>query len=72
MTVLLMSWGFNPFITEKSPYHGAFLAVVESVCKLVATGARVSQDVYLSFQGILSARRSPVRWGKPRRSAGRF
>ena len=30
----VMSWGYNPFITEKSPYHGAYLAVVESVAKL--------------------------------------
>ena len=28
-----MAWGYNPFITEQSPYHGAYLAVVESVCK---------------------------------------
>ncbi|HAL19216.1 MAG TPA: phosphoribosylformylglycinamidine synthase, partial [Ruminococcaceae bacterium] len=35
----LMAWGYNPFITEKSPYHGAYLAVIESVSKLVATGA---------------------------------
>ena len=34
----LMAWGYNPFISEKSPYHGAYLAVVESVCKLIATG----------------------------------
>ena len=45
----VMSWGYNPCITEKSPYHGAYLAVVESVCKLVASGARF-EDVYLSFQ----------------------
>ena len=38
-TCSLMSWGYNPYITEKSPYHGAYLAVVESVSKLVATGA---------------------------------
>lgn len=36
-------------MTEASPYHGAYLAVVESVCKLVATGAKF-EDVYLSFQ----------------------
>ena len=35
----LMAWGYNPFVTEKSPYHGAYLAVVESVSKLIATGA---------------------------------
>ena len=45
----LMAFGYNPFITEKSPYHGAYLAVVESVCKLVASGAAF-EDVYLTFQ----------------------
>ena len=44
-----MSWGYNPFITEKSPYHGAYLAVVESVSKLIAAGAEF-KDVYLTFQ----------------------
>lgn len=50
----LMAWGYNPFITEKSPYHGAYLAVIESVSKLVATGADF-KDVYLTFRNILSA-----------------
>ncbi len=45
----LMAFGYNPFLSEKSPYHGAYLAVVESVCKLIATGADF-QDVYLTFQ----------------------
>ncbi|UKI38494.1 MAG: hypothetical protein L6V93_11640 [Clostridiales bacterium] len=48
-TSSVMAWGYNPFITEKSPYHGAYLAVVESVSKLVATGAEF-KDVYLTFQ----------------------
>ena len=43
-----MAWGYNPFITEKSPYHGAYLAVVESVSKLIASGASF-EDVYLTF-----------------------
>ena len=60
-----MSWGYNPEITKKSPYHGAYLAVVESVSKLVATGAEYS-DVYLSFQEYFEKPlRDPVRWGKP-------
>ncbi len=61
----VMSWGYNPFITEKSPYHGAYLAVVESVCKLVATGASF-QDVYLTFQEYFEKPKAdPARWGKP-------
>jgi len=61
----LMTWGCNPQILEKSPYHGAYLAVVESVAKLIATGAAFS-DVYLSFQEYFEKLGSDQkRWGKP-------
>jgi len=64
-TVSFMSWGYNPFITEKSPYHGAYLAVVESVCKLIATGASF-EDVYLTFQEYFErVGKDSKRWGKP-------
>lgn len=43
----VMSWAFNPHIYNASPYHGAYLAVVESVAKLIATGASFN-EVYLS------------------------
>ena len=60
-----MSWGYNPYITEKSPYHGAYLAVVESVSKLIAAGASF-EDVYLSFQEYFEKpMKDPKRWGKP-------
>ena len=61
----LMAWGYNPFITEKSPYHGAYLAVIESVSKLVATGAEF-KDVYLTFQEYFERlNKDKKRWGKP-------
>lgn len=61
----LMSWGYNPFIMEKSPYHGAYLAVVESVAKLIATGAKY-EDVYLTFQEyFLRVGKDAKRWGQP-------
>ena len=60
-----MSYGYNPFITEKSPYHGAYLAVVESVCKLIASGADFT-DTYLTFQEYFERLgKDPARWGKP-------
>ncbi|MBQ9106795.1 MAG: phosphoribosylformylglycinamidine synthase [Clostridia bacterium] len=60
-----MAWGYNPFITEKSPYHGAYLAVVESVSKLVASGASM-EDVYLTFQEYFERpNKEALRWGKP-------
>ena len=64
-TVSLMAWGYNPLITEKSPYHGAYLAVVESVSKLIATGASF-EDVYLTFQEYFEKPGTDgKRWGKP-------
>ncbi len=61
----LMAWGYNPFIMEKSPYHGAYLSVVESVSKLIASGADFT-DVYLTFQEYFEKPgRDPHRWGKP-------
>ena len=60
-----MSFGYNPFITSASPYHGAYLAVVESVCKLIASGAAF-EDVYLTFQEYFERlNKDPKRWGKP-------
>ena len=61
----LMAFGYNPFITEKSPYHGAYLAVVESVSKLIATGAEY-KEVYLTFQEYFARPgKDPTRWGQP-------
>ena len=64
-TCSLMAWGYNPYITEKSPYHGAYLAVVESVSKLVATGAGL-KETYLSFQEYFEKLgKDPARWASP-------
>ena len=60
-----MAWGYNPYIAEKSPYHSAYLAVVESVAKLIATGAEF-KDVYLTFQEYFEKpNKDGRRWGKP-------
>ena len=64
-TCSFMSWGYNPMISEKSPYHGAYLAVVESVSKLIATGAKF-EDVYLTFQEYFEKPgKNSKSWGKP-------
>ena len=64
-TVSYMAWGGNPHIAEKSPYHGAYLAVVESVSKLIASGAEFS-DVYLTFQEYFKRLgKDEKRWGQP-------
>ena len=61
----LMAYGFDPYLSSASPYHGAYLAVVDSVSKLVAAGAKF-EDVYLSFQEYFAKPgRDPKRWGQP-------
>ena len=60
-----MSWGYNPFISEKSPLFGGYYAVIESVCKLIATGATF-EDTYLTFQEYFEKpNKDATRWGKP-------
>jgi len=64
-TGTLMSFGFNPDISIKSPFHGAVYAIVESVAKIVAMGGnhrkiRLSLQEYFEKLG-----KDPVKWGKP-------
>ncbi|AEJ61554.1 phosphoribosylformylglycinamidine synthase [Spirochaeta thermophila DSM 6578] len=64
-TASIMAFGFNPEIGSWSPYHGAFYAVVESVCKVAATGG-YWRNVRLSFQEYFPRPGSdPTRWGLP-------
>ena len=60
-----MAWGFNPYLTEADPYRGAYMAVVESVTKLVCAGFH-HEDMYLTFQEYFEHMNDkPERWGKP-------
>ena len=60
-----MSWGFDPHLSEQSPFHGAVYAVTESVCKAVASGARLS-DIRLTLQEYFpKLGNDPKRWGLP-------
>ncbi|MBR3504454.1 MAG: phosphoribosylformylglycinamidine synthase [Clostridia bacterium] len=63
-TCSAMSWGYNPFVTEKSPYRGAYLAVIESACKLAACGAGI-ENAHLTFQEYFERMGSAESWGKP-------
>ncbi|WP_436406439.1 phosphoribosylformylglycinamidine synthase [Bifidobacterium mongoliense] len=64
-TASAMAWGFNPYIMERNEFTGAYLSVVESLSRLVATGFRRNR-AYLSFQEYFGALRDdPARWGKP-------
>ena len=64
-TATFMSWGFNPYLAEKSPFHGAVFAVTEAVCKAVAAGARLT-DIRLTLQEYFpKLGHDPARWGLP-------
>ena len=64
-TASYMAFGCNPAILEKSPYHGAYLAVVESVTCLIAGGASLGH-IYLSLQEYFARPgRDPERFGAP-------
>ncbi|MDD6739144.1 MAG: phosphoribosylformylglycinamidine synthase [Coriobacteriaceae bacterium] len=60
-----MAWGFNPYLSEADQYTGAYLAVVESVSRLVAAGFQM-ENTYLTFQEYFGKLKDvPERWGKP-------
>ncbi|MEA4869014.1 MAG: phosphoribosylformylglycinamidine synthase [Christensenella sp.] len=60
-----MAWGYDPFLSERSPYSGGYAAVVSSLAKLTAVGAPPDER-YLSFQEYFGKPGTdPSRWGKP-------
>ena len=63
-TASVMAYGFDPFISEKSPYRGAYLAVVDSIAKLVAAG-NGTENVHLTFQEYFQRMNSEIAWGWP-------
>ncbi|MBR3225523.1 MAG: phosphoribosylformylglycinamidine synthase [Atopobiaceae bacterium] len=64
-TVSGMAWGYNPYLTSANQFTGSYIAVVESVARLVACGLR-HEDAYLTFQEYFERLRDePERWGKP-------
>ncbi|MCL2276400.1 MAG: phosphoribosylformylglycinamidine synthase [Treponema sp.] len=64
-TCSLMTWGFDPEISEKNPYYGAVFSVVHSVAKIVAMGGS-RKSAYLTFQEYFERLRDdPSRWAKP-------
>lgn len=64
-TASIMAFGFNPFISKWSPYHGAAYAVVEAVSKAVAAGARFD-GMRFSYQEYFERMTDdPHSWGKP-------
>ncbi|MCR5651619.1 MAG: phosphoribosylformylglycinamidine synthase [Lachnospiraceae bacterium] len=64
-TVTLMSYGFDPFISSWSPYHGAVYAVTDSMAKIVAAGGD-SSKLHLTFQEYFKRMtQDKKRWSAP-------
>ena len=63
-TASIMAFGYNPFITSWSPYHGAAYAVIEAASKVVAAGARYDRMRY-SYQEYFERMHDESSWGKP-------
>ena len=64
-TASIMAFGFNPFISKWSPYHGAAYAVVEAVSKAVAAGARFERMRFSYQEYFERMTDDPHTWGKP-------
>ena len=62
-TASIMTHGFDPYLSEWSPYHGAQYAVLLSLAKLAAIGGDISK-AYLSFQEYFEKLNTPMSWGK--------
>ncbi len=64
-SVSMMSYGFDPYLSSWSPYHGAVYAVVESVAKIVAAGGD-HQKIRFTFQEYFRRMtEDPKRWSQP-------
>ena len=64
-TVTIMSYGFDPYLSSWSPFHGAAYAVVDSVAKVAAAGGDVKR-IRLTFQEYFKKLgKDPYRWGQP-------
>lgn len=64
-TVTMMSYGFDPYLSEWSPYHGAVYAVTESMSKIVAAGGDY-QKIRFTFQEYFKRMTGdPARWSQP-------
>jgi len=64
-TVTMMAYGFDPYLSSWSPYHGAIYAVVESMAKIVASGGDYKK-IRFTFQEYFRRMTSdPERWSQP-------
>ena len=64
-TVTMMSYGFDPYLSKWSPYHGAIYAVVDSVAKIVATGGDYKKIRFTFQEYFRRMSHDPKRWSQP-------
>ena len=64
-TVTMMSYGFDPYLSSWSPYHGAVYAVVESMAKIVASGGDFSKIRFTFQEYFRRMSNEPERWSQP-------
>ena len=64
-TVTMMSYGFDPYLSSWSPYHGAVYAVVESVAKIVANGGDYKKIRFTFQEYFRRMTEDPKRWSQP-------
>ncbi len=64
-TVTMMSYGFDPYLSSWSPYHGAIYAVIESVAKIVAAGGDFNKIRFTYQEYFRRMTEDPSRWSQP-------
>ena len=63
--VTMMSYGFDPYLSSWSPYHGAVYAVIESVARIVAAGGDYSRIRFTFQEYFRRMTEDPHRWSQP-------
>lgn len=64
-TISMMSYGYDPYLSSWSPYHGAMYAVIDSIAKILASGGDYHR-LHFSFQEYFERLgEDPLKWGKP-------
>ena len=64
-TVTMMSYGFDPYLSSWSPYHGSVYAVISSVAKIAASGGDYSKIRFTFQEYFKRMTEDPTRWGAP-------
>lgn len=64
-TVTMMSYGFDPYLSSWSPYHGAVYAVLESIAKIVAAGGDYKKIRFTFQEYFRRMTEDPARWSQP-------